>query len=156
MRTKFKVIAVVFVVFFVAVALIGYTILQRIEKHKRAQKIADRVMEQLDQRSVLQEFPKDFFPRDGLVTLLDSVATNCNWPKRDGMFVDFSTQENIGGMDEISFVYEYYLSCDSLRYIVAFGLEEEEPVLMKFEVEPIELESHHILKKGKHLKYNRR
>ena len=122
------------------------------QKHKQARALADQIIQNLDQESVYQRFPKKYFTKSELAPILDGIAQNCDWPNRDGKFVDFATQANIGGAKQTYFIYEYHLSCDSLRFILAMNMEREKPELMGFNVEPLEKENPLIINPEKQLK----
>jgi len=80
-----------------------------------------------------------------------NILQNCYWKNKNGKFVDFFTEKNIGGIDQTAFIYEYYMKCDSLRFILSFNTENE-PELMGFKFEPIETENPMILFPEKQLK----
>jgi len=121
-------------------------------KHNKAQAIADNIIEKLDDPSVYDEFPEKYFPKDQLKPILGELIPNCDWKNRDGKFVDFVTVGDIGGVNQTGFIYEYYLSCDSLRFILMFNMETENPELRGLLVEPIEKENKLIVFPSKQLK----
>jgi len=122
------------------------------EKHNKAQALADNIIEKLDDPSIYNEFPEKYFPREQLKPILDDLIPNCDWKNRDGKFVDFVTIGTIGGVDQTGFIYEYYLSCDSLRFILMFNMETENPELRDLLVEPLEKENKLIIYPSKQLK----
>ncbi len=108
------------------------------------QAMTDEIMENLDSESVYELFPEKYFPKSDLYPIIGGIAQNCDWQNRDGKFVDFFNHKKIGGVDEVSFIYEYYLSCDSLRFIVTVA-RLEEPEVMGFHLEPLENENPMVL-----------
>jgi len=131
--------------------VIGFTIWQKLQKQKKAQAIADRVIENLVSENVYKEFPEKYFPKEQLEPFIGEIRQNCDWENRDGKFVDFFSQKNIGGIDQTAFIYEYYLNCDSLRFILSVNMENE-PELMGFNIEPLENKNPMILFPEKQLK----
>ncbi|MXV15632.1 hypothetical protein [Hufsiella ginkgonis] len=102
-----------------------------------ARDVADRVIANLDRESVEVNFPEKYFPRDQLRPLLAGLRQQCDWKSRDGKFVDYITRPDAGGVNQSTFIYEYYLKCDSLRFLLSVK-GGSEPELTGFNVEPIE------------------
>lgn len=148
MKKAFKLIGILLVLVILSFA---YSFWQSYQKQLKAQAIADNIIENLDNQEIHQAFPEKYFPQDELETLLDGIRENCDWKNRDGKFVDFFSQKNIGGIDQTAFIYEFYLSCDSLRFVLSLNMEKE-PELMGFNIEPLEKENTMILFPKKQLK----
>lgn len=72
--------------------------------------------------------------------------------KRDGKFVDFFSMKNVGGTDQTAYIYEYYLKCDSLRFIFTYDMDKDKPVLNRFDIEPLEQPNQMIIFPEKQLK----
>ena len=65
------------------------------------------------------------------------MGPKCDWPGQRGKYVDFcsiSTNDN----RSIAYICEYFLKCDSLRFVMLYDLEPKESQLVKFQVEPLE------------------
>lgn len=148
MKKSLKIIGIVVLGLGIAV---GFTIWRKLQKQKRAHAIADRVIDNLVSEDVYKEFPEKYFPREQLEAFIGGIRQICDWENRDGKFVDFFSQKNIGGVDQTAFIYEYYLNCDSLRFILSVNMENE-PELMGFNIEPIENQNSMILFPEKQLK----
>jgi len=122
------------------VLLAGCGTQEKLEKIAKAEKDAAFIMANLDKEAVLAHFPAASFPANQVGTLKAIVAdagTKCDWQGKRGKFVDFCTiSEN--GNDGIAYIYEYFLKCDSLRFVMLYNLEPKEPQLVKFLVEPLE------------------
>lgn len=151
MKTFFKIIGALFGLLVLAVVAILFLGRGSMEKHNQAQALADNIIENLDSDNIYDEFPEKYFPKADIYPIVAGIVQNCDWPKRDGKFVDFFSQKNIGGTDYTSFIYEYYMSCDSIRFIVTVAMEEELEVA-GFRVEPLEQENPMILFPEKQLK----
>ena len=123
-----------------AVLIAGCGTQEKLEKIAKAEKDAAFIMANLDKEAVLTHFPAASFPANQVGTLKAIVAdagTKCDWQGKKGKFVDFCTiSEN--GNDGIAYIYEYFLKCDSLRFVLLYNLEPKEPQLVKFAVEPLE------------------
>lgn len=123
-----------------------------VQKNEDAKENANYIIENLNDDIVLKEFPvQNFKNREQLKGILKGIAQNCDWDNRDGKFVDFFTMKNIGGINSTAFIYEYYLKCDSLRFILTYNLDKEKPELMNLNIEPIEQENKMILYPEKQL-----
>jgi hypothetical protein len=97
-------------------------------------------MKNLDKQEVLTHFPPASFPGKSMEVMklmVSETGPKCDWPSRNGKFVDFCTISD-NGKDRIAYIYEYFLKCDSLRFIMLYDLEPKEPVLVNFQVEPLE------------------
>jgi hypothetical protein len=123
-----------------ALLFAGCNTQEKLEKVAKAEKDAAFIMANLDKEAVLSHFPAASFPANQVGTLKAIVAdagTKCDWQGKRGKFVDLCTiSEN--GNDGIAYIYEYFLKCDSLRFIMLYNLESKEPQLVKFLVEPLE------------------
>ena len=139
-----KVLKISGIVILILIAFFIYSGWKNGQKHKKAEEIANHVIDNLDNESIYTDFPEKYFPKDQLLEVLTQFRQNCDWQNRDGKYVDFFNQKSIGGTDQIAFIYEYYLNCDSLRIILAFNIEDEIE-LMRFNFEPLEKENEMIL-----------
>ncbi len=151
MKKALKIIGIILGVIILLVGIISYFGWKNMQKLELAQEKADYIMENLDKPNVVEKFPVKYFPKEQLEPIIGGIRQNCDWKNKDGKFVDFFTAKNIGGVNQTSFIYEYYLKCDSLRFILSFNVEDE-PELMGFNVEPIETENKMILFPEKQLK----
>jgi len=122
------------------------------EKHNKAQSIADNIIENIEDSSIYGKFPEKYFPRKQLSPLINYLTKDCDWKNRDGKFVDFVTIGSLGAVDQTGFIYEYYLNCDSLRFILMFNMESDNPELKGFVVEPLDKENKLIVDPSKQLK----
>jgi len=135
--------------------ILGITMWLSMRKHNKAQAIADRVIENLLNEDIYKEFPEKYFQKEQLEPIIGGLKQNCNWQNRDGKFVDFFSHKRIGRIDQTAFIYEYYLNCDSLRFILSMNMENN-PELMGFNVEPLENKNPMILFPRKQLKYRKK
>ena len=138
-------------IIFILAILFIYHSWKDMNKMKEAQKMSDYIIEHLDDKNVYTKFSDKYFKKDILKKQLNYITQKCNWKNRRGKFVDFFTQKSIGGKDKISFIYEYYLDCDSLRFILTFDMEGK-PEIMSFYVEPLEVNNPMIVDPSKQLK----
>jgi Na+-transporting NADH:ubiquinone oxidoreductase subunit NqrC len=151
MNKTLKVILIIFGSIAIVVLSLGYYGWKNMQELDSAQRQADYIMDNLDDPNVISKFPEKYFPKNQISPILQGINEKCDWKNRDGKFVDFFTQKNIGGTDQNAFIYEYYLKCDSLRFILSFSADSE-PELMGFRLEPLETENAMILSPEKQLK----
>ena len=140
MKKGLKIIGIIIGVIILIIGIVGFFGWRKMKKMNLAQEQANYIMENLDKPNIGEKFP-----------IIGGIRQNCDWKNKDGKFVDFFTQKNIGGIDQTAFIYEYYMKCDSLRFILSFNTEDE-PELMGFKFEPIETENPMILFPEKQLK----
>src|SRR5690606_12535043 len=77
------------------ITIIGLTLLftscnlkGKMEKHNKAQKESDYIMENLTSSEILNKFPEKYFPKDQTKKLFEDIKTNCDWENKEGKFVD--------------------------------------------------------------------
>ena len=117
--------------------LTSCNIKDKLDKHEKAQKDADFIMNNLNKSEVVSHFPESSFPKEQTERLLGDISRNCDWSNRNGHFVDFTTMMN-NGKSNVAFIYEYFLKCDSLRFILVYNIDDKEPKLFNFQMEPLE------------------
>ena len=153
MKKILKIIGFIILGIILIVGLLFYFGTKKLERNNLAEKNANYIIENLDDDIVLKEFPeKNFKDTEQLRKILTDIAQKCEWENRDGKFVDFFTMKDIGGINSTAFIYEYYLKCDSLRFILIYNVDKQKPELFKMNIEPIEIENKMILFPEKQLK----
>lgn len=146
MKKAIKIIGIILIGLLLIVGLLFYFGNKKMEKNILAEKNANYIIENLDKDEVFKEFPEsNFKDREQLKNLLGGIKENCEWKNRDGKFVDFFTMKDIGGINSTAFIYEYYLKCDSLRFILIYNVDKDNPELFKMNIEPIETENKMII-----------
>lgn len=123
---------------------------EKMAKHNKAQKQSDYIMDNLIKSEVFKEFPVKYFTKEKTETLLGEIKANCDWSNRKGKFVDYFTMNN-NGKNRTAYIYEYFLKCDSLRFILIYDMEQKDPELFQFNIEPIEEPSQMIIDPSKQL-----
>jgi hypothetical protein len=146
-----KIVGIIFGVIFLIVGAIGYYGWRNMQKLNLAHDKADYIMANLDNQNISDKFPVKYFPKNKLDPILLGIREKCDWKNKDGKFVDFFTQKNVGGVSQNAFIYEYYLKCDSLRFILSFNTEKD-PELMGFRFEPLETKNPMVLFPEKQLR----
>ena len=121
-----------------------------IQQHAEGKQLADTIIENFDQASVVEYFPETKFPREQMDLVVKDLRENCAWEDRDGKYVDFYHMKKVGEYDLMSYIYEYYLDCDSLRFILTVDVAGE-PEMHHFNMEPLERENFMIVDPSKQL-----
>jgi hypothetical protein len=153
MNKTLKIIGCIVLGLILVVGLLFYYGNKKLERNKLAEQNANFIIENLDKEEVLKEFPQtNFKDRGQLSNLLGGIKENCDWKNRDGKFVDFFTMKDIGGINSTAFIYEYYLKCDSLRFVLIYNVDKDKPELFKMNIEPLETENKMIIFPEKQLK----
>ncbi len=135
-------------------SLVSCGVKDKMEKQNKAKECADFVMENLDKQEVINQFPEKYFPRQQFKPFLDTLTKNCDFKSKRGKYVDFFNLMN-AGKNQIAFIYEYILKCDSLRFIYMYDLESERPELFNFRIEGLEQQNKMIIDPSKQLLYSR-
>jgi hypothetical protein len=153
MKKAFKIIGIVLIVLTVIAGIFIYNGNKRFKKSMLAEENANFIMSNLDNETIIKEFPENNFPdREQIKGIIGGLRENCDWKNRDGKFVDFLTMKDVGGINSIAYIYEYYLDCDSLRFILIYNLDKENPELFKINIEPLETENKMIIYPEKQLR----
>jgi hypothetical protein len=153
MKKTLKIIGLILLGLILVVGILFYFGNKKLERNKLAEQNANFIIENLDKEEVLKEFPEiNFKDRQQLKNLLGGIKENCEWNNRDGKFVDYFTMKDIGGINSTAFIYEYYLKCDSLRFILIYNVDKDKPELFKMNIEPLETENKMIIFPEKQLK----
>lgn len=91
----------------------------------------------LDKDDAYRFFSKESFSKEEVESVAQQLRY-CDYQNRKGKFVDYHYERVLGSKsDKVSFIYEYFLKCDSLRFILTYELKED-PELVWFGVEAIE------------------
>lgn len=101
---------------------------------KESRPKAEGLFERIEDGSAVHDFNPRYFNTDTTIQLLSALRRTCDLLNRKGGFVgDIQTQaKNVGPVNIL--VYEYYLRCDSLRFVLTYKLEA--PVeLIAFKIE---------------------
>jgi len=153
MKKALKIIGFILLGLLLVVGLLFYFGNKKLERNKLAEQNANYIIDNLDKDEVLKEFPEaNFKDREQLKNILGGIRQNCEWKNRDGKFVDFYTMNDVGGINSTAFIYEYYLKCDSLRFILIYNIDKDKPELFKMNIEPLETENKMIIFPEKQLK----
>lgn len=107
-----------------------------VDQISKARVKADAVICNLGSEQAYLDFPEKNFSREEIKRYFTGFGHNCDYKSRKGRLID-SYFERGKSSDNISFIYEFFLKCDSLRFILKFELKDD-PTLVAFRVEPIE------------------
>lgn len=104
---------------------------------KEAKSMSDRLLKSIELGNAEIYFPEKYFSKTETIRILQYLKDYCDFKNRKGTFINdfYSIQD---GEFRVAFLYEYYLKCDSLRFILTYRVNPVE--LMKFKIEPIEKE----------------
>lgn len=109
---------------------------------------ADRVMSDLLDDRVFDHFSPQYFPPDQIRYMIGEIRRECDYANRNGRYVDFFTEGGTAG-PKVSFIYEYFMDCDSLRFMLRYDLAKKEPELIYFYMEPLEADNPMLIDKSK-------
>ena len=112
---------------------------------------ADKLLNDISLGKAYNAFPEKYFPTNQTKALMDELKDKCDFVNRKGIFINEYLQESSNG-NSISFIYEYYLKCDNIRFIITYKLGKEIE-LFKFNLEPIEKDNPMITKPERRLKF---
>lgn len=103
-----------------------------------AQKDADYIIANLDKQEVLSHFPEKNFSKQEMAIIIDNISKTCDWPNRKGRFIDYVTYHGKRSAKNVAFVYEYFLKCDSVRFVLIYDMDQKEPDFYSVQVQPLE------------------
>jgi len=84
---------------------------------------ADNLLNEIAEGAAAKEFPTKYFPNTKeLGFYLAVLKDSCDFKDRKGVFVNDWLEKKTGGDDRLSFIYEYYMKCDSLRLIITYNM----------------------------------
>lgn len=113
-----------------------------------AREKADLLLEKIGKGGGTEDFPEELFPPQQTKLILSELVNHCDFANRKGVFINDYYQKNINGTDLASFIYEFELSCDTIRFILTYQIPNgREAKLQEFKLEPIEVENSMILKR---------
>jgi len=118
---------------------------------EQAKTKADKLLNDISLGKADSAFPEKYFPREQTHALMDELKNKCDFANRKGTFINDYTQI-FDGIKRVSFIYEYYLKCDSIRFILTYNLGKD-PELSEFKLEPIEKANPMITKPERRLKH---
>ncbi len=120
------------------------------EDEKTAKIGADYIINNLDNIKIQDQFTEPEFKKEQIYKLIEKINNSCDWQNRKGHFVDYTTISTNGQFD-VAFIYEYFLKCDSLRFILIYNLDSDDPKLIKFGIEPLSKQSPLVIHKERQL-----
>lgn len=112
---------------------------------------ADRLLNNISLGKAYDAFPSKYFPVNQTHALLNELKTKCDFANRKGVFINAFRQVTPNG-NRISFIYEYYLKCDNIRFIITYKLGKNIE-LHEFKLEPIEKDNPMITMPERRLKF---
>jgi len=140
--------SMVYLVIFLTIILFGC---MNPKKINEARKKSDTLIEEIANGNAAKEFPRKYFNPQQTELILSELKNKCDFINRKGNFInDFTISQN--GNNQVAFIYEYYLKCDSVRIILTYNLGKEIE-LYKIKIEPIEKDNFMIRNPEKRLKY---
>ncbi len=123
---------------------------------KLAKEKCDTLLDAIGDGKANDLFPTKYFPPEQTVTLMDDLKINCDFKKRKGNFINDYYEKIIGGDNKIILIYEFYLKCDTVRFLISY-LEKDnhELELNGFKMEPVNKPNNMILRKDRQLKFSK-
>ena len=112
---------------------------------------ADKILGDIGNGTAQNDFPEKYFPKSQTVLLMGQLQNYCDFKNRRGNFInDFRGTNN--GIGEISYLYEFYLKCDTVRFIFTFILDGTND-LYKMRLESVKKDNPMILHPERRLKF---
>ncbi|MCK9451225.1 MAG: hypothetical protein M0Q90_06000 [Bacteroidales bacterium] len=118
---------------------------------RQAKSEADKLLNDISLGNAYSAFSEKYFPAEQTVALINELKNECDFANRKGVFINDYIQATTDGK-RVSFIYEYYLKCDNIRFIITYKLGKEVE-LYEFNLEPIEKDNPMITSPERQLKY---
>jgi len=111
---------------------------------------ADALLDKIANGTADEEFPVKYFPFEQTKAIMYDLRNKCDFKNRQGHFLNeyYSTDKS-----KVSLIYEYYLKCDSIRFVLTYNIKDSD-MLYEFKIEPIEKDNPMIVDQTKRLKGN--
>ena len=119
------------------------------QKRQEARLKADKLIEKIASGNANQDFSEKYFSKDFIGRILKDLKDFCDFKNRKGHFINDFYQKG-PNYDRVSFIYEYYLKCDSIRFIISYDITNEIN-LVAFQLEGIEKDNPMIIYPEKRL-----
>lgn len=97
---------------------------------------ADNLLKKIALGNAHDAFSEKYFDVNQTHALMNELKYKCDFPNRKGGFINNYLQETSKGT-KVTFIYEFYLKCDNIRFIITYKLGKEIE-LFEFNLEPIE------------------
>lgn len=138
------------IVMMVLSLLLGCKVIDR-NQVIEARKMSDSLLDSIAAGNVENAFPVKYFNPSQTKLILNWLRKKCDFADRQGNFInDFYISEN--GVNKVAFIYEYYLKCDSIRFILTYNLGKRIE-LCGLKLQPIEKDNFMITKPERRLKF---
>jgi hypothetical protein len=112
----------------------------------------DALLEKIGQGTAANEFQEEYFPRAQTTVMMHQMKEYCDFKDRRGNFINDFYEKTGKGYDLDNFIYEFYLKCDSIRFIITYKITDTAE-LMGFKLEKISKDNPMIIKPERRLKY---
>ena len=90
---------------------------------KRARSMADDLFEKIETGSANGDFSEKYFPLSQTEAIMYDLKNKCDFANRKGGFIEeFKVPKEA---NKIICVYEYYLKCDSIRFILTYKIDDK-------------------------------
>lgn len=123
------------------------------DEMKLAKEKSDILLDAIGNGTANDMFPVKYFPKDQTVSLMSELRNNCDFKNRKGNFINDFYQKVVGGGDKIILIYEFYLKCDTIRFLISYTEENNSEVeLNGFKLESVEKPNNMIIRKERQLK----
>lgn len=122
------------------------------EEMKLAKERSDMLLDAIGNGTANDLFPAKYFPEDQTVSLMADLKNNCDFKNRKGNFVNDFYQKVAGGDNKIILIYEFYLKCDTVRFLISYIEKNNKEIeLNGFKLESAEKPNNMILRKDRQL-----
>lgn len=112
----------------------------RMDRLDRGRRQADYLLDHLENDSALAIYSSDPRVAAQVRSLGLALTERCGWSTRRGKFIDFYMHKE-GDRNAVTYIYEYFLDCDSLRLLLTFNTQTDSIFLQATHVEPLESEN---------------
>lgn len=95
---------------------------------------SDLLLDKIADGTANEEFSVKYFPIEQTEVVMYDLKNKCDFKNRQGHFLNeyYSADKS-----KVSLIYEYYLKCDSIRFILTYNFGDSVE-LYEFKMEPIE------------------
>lgn len=102
---------------------------------EETKKSSNELMKIILDGSALSMFSEKYFDKEKMINI-QNMLKDCNYHYENGKYINHFYHKNMSNADQVSHIYEYKTTCDSMRFILTYFVEEE-PELMSFKIESV-------------------
>jgi hypothetical protein len=105
----------------------------------RAKEKADMLWRKIENGDAAAEFSEQYFPKVQTEAIIYDLRNKCDFKNRTGGYVGSSHFRDLKTSTQtVRLAYEYFMKCDSVRFILSYRIDGDQVELFNLKMEPTE------------------